>query len=466
MFFSECIEQSCGVGRPNPNFQRLIPFIEPPSDEYEGPGSKAPAPLDFSLVKIQQDSYRLTIPHKPSGKKPFEDFVRATIVDVDPLTGGPWLRHKIIYRSSPRKVQPHSSLKRRQKMTNLVTSTMLKKSIPENFTEPLENTDREMKVLWRRGQSPPNNFFNLEPRPAPAMIEILGPKNPLETESEQSDTELSSINLEEFMYSSLPPFLSGVDPIDMPCRQTTVHVRTELIYDISGSSIQQSIEFNHLEEEFGPKNMLDDLDTQEPCEMRSRSESACKMFETDDSLMELGPNSITTELIGDTIGGSINHQPPTTATTLDEVQQHMRKRVKVTAEKLTKKLESLAEQLPRRFQQEKSVSTATQLPECHPRLGAGAVSTFLMKNEAACQRRRVVHCRPIVYEPLCELYSAVSVTVVKPTPKHQANGSQRDFQKKEQTSGASLTLFVERDTLQALDRGVIPETDEPSCSHA
>ncbi|EDW25979.1 GL14433 [Drosophila persimilis] len=461
MFFSESIELSCGVGRPNPNFQRLIPFIEPPSDEYEGPGSQAPALLDLSLVKIQQDSYRLTTPHKPSGKKPSEDFVRATIVDVDPLTGGPWLRHKIFYRSSPRKVQPHSSLKRRQKMTNLVTSTMLKKSLPENFTEPLENTDREMKVLWRRGQSPPNNFINLEPRPVPAMIEILGPKNLLETKSEQSDTELSSINLEESMYSSLPPFLSRVDPIDMPCSQTTVHVRTELIYEISGASIQQSIEFNHLEEEFEAKNMLDDLDTQEPCE------SACKMFETDDSLKELGPNSITTEMIGDTIGGSINHQPPTTATTLDEVQQHMRERVKVTAEKLTKKLESLAEQLPRMFQQEKSVSTATQLPECHPRLGAGAVSvTFLMKNEAACQRRRVVHCLPIVHEPLCEFNSADSVTVVKPTPKHQASGTQRDVQKKEQTSGASLTLSVGRDTLQALDRGAIPETEEPSCSHA
>ncbi|BFF94467.1 uncharacterized protein DMAD_12088 [Drosophila madeirensis] len=156
MKLSESMERLCGVGRPNPNFQRLISYVAPPSDEEDPvPGSQASTTIAVPVlcpVKIQQES-RISIMNKPSENKSLETFIRATFVDVDAATGGPWLRDKIIYRSSSRKARPHFSLKRRKKLTNLVAARMRLKVAPEAFKEPLERIESGMKVLWKRGQS-------------------------------------------------------------------------------------------------------------------------------------------------------------------------------------------------------------------------------------------------------------------------------------------------------------------------
>ncbi|SPP82183.1 Hypothetical predicted protein [Drosophila guanche] len=150
MKLSESMERLCGVGRPNPNFQRLISYTAPASDE-EDSCETVPVP-DICPMKIQQES-RISIMDKPSENKSLETFIRATFVDVDPVTGGPWLRDKIIYRSSSRKAKPHFSLKRRKKFTNLVAARLRLKVAPEPLKEPLECIESGMKVLWKRGQS-------------------------------------------------------------------------------------------------------------------------------------------------------------------------------------------------------------------------------------------------------------------------------------------------------------------------
>ncbi|XP_032309045.1 uncharacterized protein LOC6504727 [Drosophila ananassae] len=131
---SKSLEVIFEVGRPRPNFQRLISFSEtkpePPPLVVRHQRSGALCRQRSSLSEV-----RLRCP---------DSMVRATIVSVNPLTGRPMAWAQTFHRSlNPRFVPPHRNLQRRPKTMDLQMERMMTQL-------EVSHKDEHIDVIYRR----------------------------------------------------------------------------------------------------------------------------------------------------------------------------------------------------------------------------------------------------------------------------------------------------------------------------
>lgn len=131
---SRSLEDIFEVGRPRPNFQKLIPFSETPEDSpplvvrYQRPGA-------LCRQRSSLSEMRLRCP---------DCMVRATIVSVNPLTGRPMAWAQTYHRSlNPRFVPPHRNLQRRPKIMDIRMERVLNQ-------EEASQREEHIDIVYRR----------------------------------------------------------------------------------------------------------------------------------------------------------------------------------------------------------------------------------------------------------------------------------------------------------------------------
>ncbi|XP_070074684.1 probable inactive protein kinase DDB_G0270444 [Drosophila takahashii] len=145
MFDSESFDALCGVGVPRPNFQRLIAYVEPNEQQQEQRQEENNPMQLWHRRKAGNSGGNSASSISETRLRCPDNFVRATVVEVNPQTGQPMSRAHIYHRSLwPRLLVPNSRLSRRPKLMD-IRQERLKQQQEEEEKHQGQN---HLEIIW------------------------------------------------------------------------------------------------------------------------------------------------------------------------------------------------------------------------------------------------------------------------------------------------------------------------------